>query len=53
MAGKERSWLHILGFVITTVITVYVILDVEAPRRGLFRVDAFDQVLVDLRASMK
>jgi hypothetical protein len=53
MAGKERRWLHILGFVVTTVITVFVVLDVEAPRRGLFRVDAFDQVLVELRQSMK
>jgi len=54
MAGsKGRSWLHILGFVVTTVITVYVILDIEAPRRGLFRLDAYDEVLVDLRASMK
>lgn len=53
MAGsKGRSWLHILGFVAMTVITVFVILDVEAPRRGLFRVNALDEVLVELRASM-
>jgi hypothetical protein len=54
MAGsKRRSWLHIVGFVATTVITIYVILDMEYPRHGLFRVDAYDQVLVELRASMK
>jgi hypothetical protein len=54
MAGsKNRSWLHILGFVVTTAVTVFVILDVEYPRHGLFRVDASDHVLVELRASMK
>jgi hypothetical protein len=54
MAGsKKRSWLHILGFALMTVLTVYVILDIEYPRLGLFRLDAYDQVLVDLRASMK
>ena len=34
-------------------LTVFVILDIEYPRLGLIRVDAFDQALVDLRASMK
>jgi hypothetical protein len=32
---------------------VYVIIDLEYPRLGLIRVDAADQVLVDLRESMK
>jgi hypothetical protein len=30
---------------------VYVILDMEYPRLGLIRVDAFDQVLIELRHS--
>jgi hypothetical protein len=30
-----------------------VILDIEYPRSGLIRVDAADQVLVELRESMK
>ncbi len=34
-------------------LTVYVILDFEYPRVGFIRVDAFDQVLVDVRASME
>jgi hypothetical protein len=29
-----------------------VIIDLEYPRMGLIRVDAFDQALVDLRAGM-
>jgi hypothetical protein len=51
--SKTRSWLHILGFALTMSVAVYVILDFEFPRVGLIRVDAFDQVLVDLRDSMK
>ncbi len=51
--GKTRSWLHMLGFAVAIAVTVYVILDIEYPRLGLIRVDAFDQVLVELRESMK
>jgi len=32
---------------------VYVIIDLEYPRLGLIRVDAFDVALVELRSSMK
>jgi hypothetical protein len=34
-------------------LTIYVILDIEFPRAGLIRVDAFDHALVDLLNSMK
>jgi hypothetical protein len=27
--GQHRSWLHILGFTVITVIVVYVVLDIE------------------------
>ena len=54
MAGsKQRSWLHILAFATIMVTTVYVILDIEYPRAGLIRLDAYDQVLVELRETMK
>jgi hypothetical protein len=54
MAGSAtRSWVHILGFAAIFTVTVYVIIDLEYPRLGLIRVDAFDQVLVDVRASMR
>jgi hypothetical protein len=54
MAGsKQRSWLHIMAFAAITVISVYVILEIEYPRVGLFRLDAYDQVLVELRESMQ
>jgi hypothetical protein len=50
--GEYRSWLHIVGFAIITVVIVYVTIDVEYPRAGLFRIDAADQVLVQVRSSM-
>lgn len=54
MAGaRARSWLHILGFAFTIAFSFYIILDLEYPRLGLFRVDDFDQALVSLRESMK
>ncbi len=51
--GKTREWLHMLAFAAVVAITVYVIFDLEYPRLGLIRIDAFDQVLADVRASMK
>jgi hypothetical protein len=51
--GKSRRWLHVIGFAVVIALTVYVILDIEFPRRGLIRVDAFDQALVEVRESMK
>jgi len=54
MAGaKSRHWLHAATFAFAIAGAVYVILDMEYPRLGLIRIDAFDQVLVDLRQSMK
>ena len=50
--GKSRSWLHMLCFSFIIAVTVYVILDIEYPRLGLIRVDAFDQALVELRQTM-
>lgn len=52
-AGKRRSWLHTIVFVLSIVIAVYVILEIEYPRVGLIRLSGFDSVLIDLRASMK
>ncbi|MFZ1375211.1 MAG: hypothetical protein WAS25_01295 [Geothrix sp.] len=51
--GRVRSWAHMLGFAALSAITIFLILDLEYPRLGLIRVDAADQVLVELRASMK
>jgi len=50
--GKRRKWIHMVAFASVMAFTVYVIVDLEFPRLGLIRVDAFDQILGDLRASM-
>ena len=48
--GQHRSWLHILSFALITVVLIYVILNVEYPRAGLIRLQAFDQALIDVRS---
>jgi hypothetical protein len=51
--GDRRSWLHVIGFAAVTAIVIFVILDLEYPRMGYIRLDAYDRVLVELRNSMK
>jgi hypothetical protein len=51
--GQRRNWLHITGFALATSLAVYVIVDLEYPRVGFIRVDATDEMLVELRAGMK
>jgi hypothetical protein len=52
--GKARSpsLLHTIAFAAIVSLATYLILDLEYPRLGLLRVDAFDQALVELRHSM-
>ncbi len=50
--GQSRSWIHPIGFALMLASSVYVIFDLEFPRLGFIRVDAFDQVQIELRASM-
>jgi len=51
--GKSRSWVHIVAFTAITVISVYVILDIEYPRVGTVRMDAYDQWVVDFRKGIQ
>jgi hypothetical protein len=54
MAGaRTRGWLHIAGYAVVMVGALYIIMDFEYPRLGIIRVDGVDQVLVDLRASLR
>jgi hypothetical protein len=54
MAGaKTWSWLHAMSFAVFVGLAVYVILDIEYPRRGLIAVTACDDVPANLRDSMK
>ena len=48
-----RNWTQMLCFAAAMSVSVYVIVDLEYPRAGLFRIDVVDQVLIDLRAGMK
>jgi hypothetical protein len=53
MAGRrERSFAHILGYAAIVTFVVYVIVDLEFPRYGLIRINAADEVMVELRKSM-
>jgi hypothetical protein len=49
--GRSRSWVHMIGFAAVMAAAVNVIIDIEYPRLGLIQVAAFDQALVELRAS--
>jgi hypothetical protein len=51
--SRDRNWLHLVGFALVTTAVVYVIVDIDYPRVGLFRLDAADQVLYETRAAMK
>ena len=53
MKGSEiasRSHMIVLAFVLS--FTFYVILDFEYPRLGFIRIDDFDNLIVQVRASM-
>jgi len=52
-SNKDRSWFHTVVFAAILSLTVWVIVDLEYPRLGLIRVDAADQVLLELRESMQ
>ena len=53
MAKGRRNWVHMVGFAAAMALALYVILDLEFPRLGFIRLDAYDQVLVDVREGMK
>ena len=51
-ATEAASRAHIIMLAVVLSLTFYVILDFEYPRLGLIRIDDFDQLLVQVRASM-
>jgi hypothetical protein len=51
-ASAHPRRLHSFAYAGVLAFTLYVILDLEYPRLGLIRVDAFDQVLVEVREGM-
>ena len=50
--GRYRSWIHILAFTVIMGLSLLVILNLEYPRMGLIPLDAYDQVLIELREKM-
>jgi len=50
--SHERNWLHRVLFAAGITVAVYVTLDMEYPRLGLIRMDAVDQLLVDVRRGL-
>jgi hypothetical protein len=52
-AAQAWSWMHAVAFAFFITAGTYVILDIEYPRAGFFRLSAYDQVLIDLRDQMK
>ena len=49
----RRSILHVILYAASVAMTIYVVLDLEHPRRGLIRLDVADQLLEDLRESIR
>ena len=52
-AATARNWTYRIIFTVLLTMALYLIFDLEFPRFGLVRVDSFDQLLVDVRNSMK
>lgn len=50
--ATSKSWMHIIVFCLIMTLMAFVIVDLEFPRVGFFRVDAFDEALINLRQSM-
>jgi hypothetical protein len=45
--------MHQIVFATMMAVTLYIVLDLEFPRRGLIRIDSADLILMELRASMQ
>lgn len=50
---KTRSWLHIFTYAAVIAVTLYAVVDLDNPRSGLIRLDAADEALTKLRASLQ
>jgi hypothetical protein len=53
MKAGPRDWMYSIALALAVTLTVYTILDVEYPRRGLIRLQQLDRTLISLRDSMK
>jgi hypothetical protein len=53
MARGSRNWLSVLVYASIVTLTLYVMVDMEFPRRGLIRVGAADRAMTELRDSIQ
>lgn len=53
MVGQKRSLVYLVGFAFIVAFTIYATLEIEYPRRGFIRLTTRNQVLLDVRDSMK
>jgi hypothetical protein len=53
MARGSRNWLSVLVYASIVTFTLYVMVDMEFPRRGLIRVGAADRAMAELRDSIQ
>ena len=53
MARGARNWLSIFVYAALVTTTLYVMMDMEYPRRGLIRIGAADRAMINLRDSIK
>jgi hypothetical protein len=51
--SKSRMSLHILSYITITAFTIFIIINLEFPRLGVIRVDAFDRILTTVRDHMQ
>jgi hypothetical protein len=51
--STPRPWLHPLAFSAALTLCVYVIIDLEFPRLGFIHINEADQILVEVRQSMR
>ena len=51
--SSVHRWIQLGAFPLILAITIYVILDLEYPRSGWINLDSVDQVMVDVRATMR
>ncbi|HMI04220.1 MAG TPA: hypothetical protein VK541_17155 [Pedobacter sp.] len=51
--GKRFNWIIVCGFTLMTVMTIYLILDLDRPRRGIINMDQTHQKIVELKSLVK
>ena len=52
-AGNRYNWIIVSGFALMTVMTIYLILDLDRPRRGIINMDETQQRIIALKEMLK